>query len=164
MTPTHLRSVKILATWFGCGLAPKAPGTFGTLGAIPLVILFHWFGAMEYLYATFTFIVFSVLVSQVYELEVAKAHDTPELVIDEVSGFLVTMVWLPLTWQWLALGFIAFRIFDILKPFPISYLDRNVKGGLGAVVDDLLAGLVASLILQFVYQHGYLNAYMGSAS
>lgn len=139
------------------------PGTIGTLGAIPLFILFHRFGPMPYMFATFIFIVFSVLISQVYELEIVKAHDTPELVIDEVSGYLVTMVWLPLTWQWIALGFVAFRFFDILKPYPISYIDKNMKGGLGAVADDLLAGVAASLILQYVYQHGFLTGYMGHA-
>jgi phosphatidylglycerophosphatase A len=158
MTSRHLQSVKILATWFGCGLSPVMPGTVGTLGAIPLVYLFQRFGQMEYMYATFTFIVFSILVAQVYEVEIAKEHDQPELVIDEVAGFLVTMVWLPFTWQWVALGFVAFRFFDMLKPWPISWIDRRILGGLGAVADDLAAGVIASVILQYVYQHGYLGA------
>jgi phosphatidylglycerophosphatase A len=83
----------------------------------------------------------------------ADGHDRSEIVIDEVVGFLITMVWLPMTWQSLLLGFLLFRFFDILKPFPIGYLDRKVPGGLGVVVDDIAAGIFASLILQAVYSY-----------
>ena len=157
LSPRHLRSVTILARWFGCGLAPKAPGTAGTLGAIPLVFLLARLGPMNYLYATFAFVVFSIAVAQLYELEVATEHDQPELVIDEVAGFLVTMAWVPLTWQWVTLSFVLFRFFDMLKPFPISWIDRNVEGGVGAVADDLAAGVVCNVILQYLLQHQILG-------
>lgn len=153
MSPLHRRSLQLLATWFGCGLSPWVPGTIGTLGAIPLVWFFMRFGLMGYLYATFTFVVFSVFVAQAYEIEIVGEHDTPELVIDEVAGFLVTMAWLPFDWKWVALGFLLFRILDMAKPFPISWVDRKVLGGVGAVADDILAGVIANAILQFVFQH-----------
>jgi phosphatidylglycerophosphatase A len=156
MSPFHRRSLRVLATWFGCGLAPWLPGTAGTLGAIPLVWFFLRMGQMQYLYASFAFAVFAILVSQLYEIEVAGAHDTPELVIDEVAGFLVTMAWLPFDWRWVGLGFVLFRFFDMLKPFPISWVDRRIEGGVGAVADDLLAGIVSNIILQYLFQNHLL--------
>lgn len=157
LTSRHRLAVTWLARWFGCGLAPKAPGTVGTLGAIPLVWVFTHLGQLEYLYATFAFVVFSIIVSSVYELEIAEAHDQPELVIDEVAGFLVTMAWVPFTPAWIALGFVLFRFFDMLKPFPISWIDRKVEGGVGAVADDLAAGVVCNVILQYLLQHQILG-------
>ena len=70
---------------------------------------------------------------------------------DEVVGFLITMVWLPLTWQSLLLGFVLFRFFDIVKPPPIRQLDQHVKGGFGVMIDDIAAGLISSVILQIIY-------------
>lgn len=156
MSPLHKSSLRLLATWFGCGLAPFVPGTVGTIGALPLVWALSRLGELQYLAVSFAFAVFSILVAHLYELEVAGEHDTPELVIDEVAGFLVTMALAPITWQTMALGFVLFRAFDMIKPFPISYIDKNVLGGVGAVADDLLAGIFASVILQVVLQRGYL--------
>ena len=137
----------MLATGFGSGYFPKIPGTAGTFFAIPIVLLFGLSGELGYVAITFAFIIFSIFVCQGYERFYA-GHDRSEVVIDEIAGFLVTMVLLPLTWKSLTLGFLLFRFFDILKPFPIGYLDRKVKGGFGVVVDDLAAGLVANFILQ----------------
>lgn len=153
MTARHRFSISLLATWFGCGRSPWAPGTVGTLGAIPVVWLFQRWGDMPYMYATFAFTVFAIMVAHLYEMEIAKEHDLPEVVIDEVAGFLVTMVWLPMTWQWVALGFVVFRIFDALKPWPISWLDKHIQGGVGVVADDLAAGIVSSILLQYAYQN-----------
>ncbi len=77
-------------------------------------------------------------------------HDSQEVVIDEVVGYLVAFTWLPMNWTSVVTAFVLFRALDIVKPFPISWLDRKVKGGLGTVVDDLAAGLVANIILQAV--------------
>lgn len=129
------------------------PGTFGTLGAIPLVWIFIRLGEMNYLFATLCFVVLSIWVAHLYESEIAGAHDTPEVVIDEVAGFLVAMAWIPFTLKWIGVAFFLFRLFDILKPFPISWVDRKVLGGVGAVADDLLAGIASSVILQFLVQH-----------
>ena len=74
-------------------------------------------------------------------------HDHPGIVLDEVAGFLVTMTALPLDWRWIAAGFVVFRILDIVKPWPISLVDRRVRGGLGIMLDDVIAGALACAAL-----------------
>src|SRR4051812_11527315 len=109
MSPFHKTSLRALATWFGCGLSPVMPGTVGTLGAIPLVWALNRLSEMHYLYFGFAFAVFSILVAHLYEIEIVDgAHDTPELVIDEVAGFIVTMALVPFTWKTVAVGFALF--------------------------------------------------------
>lgn len=149
------KAVAWLATWFGCGLSPRGPGTVGTLGALPVVYLLQRLGAMPYLMATLLFAVIAVLVSQFYEDLWAQQHDPQEIVIDEVAGFLVAMTWLPFSGSWVALAFVIFRFFDILKPFPISWIDQNIKGGVGTVADDLLAGIFTNVLLQVLLQKGW---------
>lgn len=151
------KAIRILATWFGCGLAPRGPGTVGTVGAIPLVVLFAYFGEKPYMIATFAFVVFSIFVAHLYEIEHPGDHDRSEVVIDEVAGFLITMTWLPMTPLWFALGFVAFRIFDVIKPWPISWVDAKILGGVGVVADDLVAGILSNIILQTVLQLGWLR-------
>ena len=142
--------IHVLATGLYLGHAPKAPGTFGTLLGIPLTILFFQFGAYGYMGASILFIIISIFIADLYEKQ-QETHDNSEIVIDEIAGFLVTMVWLPLTWQTFVAAFILFRILDALKPFPISYVDRKIEGGLGGVADDILAGVIANVLLQLVY-------------
>ncbi len=91
-----------------------------------------------------------VMAAQAYEAQ-SNSHDAKEIVIDEVVGFLITMTWLPMTWQSVVLGFLLFRFFDIVKPPPIRQLDRKVPGGLGVMIDDVAAGFISSLILQTIY-------------
>jgi phosphatidylglycerophosphatase A len=148
--------VSVLATWFGCGKAPWAPGTFGTLGAIPLVWFFSLRGPLPYMLATLVFTIGAIFVAHFHEAATGE-HDASEVVIDEVAGLLVTMTWVPFSWIYVALGFLLFRFFDILKPFPISYVDRKVGGGVGAVGDDLLAGILSNIILQALLQYGVLR-------
>lgn len=159
MNSRYALSLKALGTWFGLGLVPFAPGTFGTLGAIPLVWFFQRFGEMQYMFAVLLFTVFSIFVAQLYEDEVAEGHDPGEFVLDEVVGFLVTMTWMPFTWTYLLAGFVLFRLFDILKPFPISWVDRRVPGGFGAVADDLLAGILASIGMQLILHFRLIEAW-----
>jgi phosphatidylglycerophosphatase A len=140
--------VECLAQWFGLGRIKFAPGTFGTIGAIPLVYAFVWLGPKGYLIATFVFILFSIAVAHAYET-MNQSHDPSEIVIDEVAGFLVSMAWLPLNWMSLLAAFVLFRFFDILKPYPISYLDKKVTGGFGTVIDDIAAGLIVNVLLQW---------------
>ncbi len=142
--------IEALATGFYLGRAPKAPGTFGTLLGIPLAFLLYQIGAYGYMYSTAIFIIFAVVIADIYERAQAT-HDNSEIVIDEIAGFLVTMMWLPMTWQSFLAAFILFRILDAGKPFPISYVDKKIKGGLGVVADDILAGVIANIILQVVY-------------
>lgn len=142
--------VEALATFFYLGKAPIAPGTIGTLGAIPVAIFLTRLGPTYLLLGTVAIGFGSVIVAQMYE-SMFGVHDSRAVVIDEVVGFLVAMVWLPLTWQTIAAGFFIFRILDIFKPFPISVIDRKVKGGTGVVLDDVAAGLVTNLILQLLH-------------
>lgn len=144
--------------WWGCGLAKHAPGTVGTLGAIPLVYAFNLLPPMGYLIATFGFCVLAMIVAQLYEdlISPASEHDASEFVLDEVAGFLITMAWVPFHWTYVVLGFLLFRLLDVVKPFPISYLDRKIPGGIGTVADDIVAGIVANVALQFVLMQGWL--------
>lgn len=139
-----------LATLFGVGLVPKAPGTFGTLAAIPLVWGLSLAGPLVYMAVTILLLPVAVLACEFYE-QSKGGHDHKEIVIDEVLGFLITMVWMPMTWQAIVIGFVLFRVLDITKPLFIGYLDKKVQGGLGVVLDDVAAGLVASLIMQVLY-------------
>ncbi len=145
--------VNFLAVGFGSGLSPKAPGTMGTLACVPLFLLL----APVELY---TYIAVCVLVSVVgivicdYTAKQLKTHDHPGIVWDEFAGFLITMIAIPATPINIVLGFVLFRIFDIFKPWPISWLDKRVSGGLGVMLDDLVAGIIACgalhLILNFI--------------
>jgi len=94
----------------------------------------------------------AIVICQLYEGKFGM-HDGPEIVIDEVAGYMITLTWLPLTWQVWVLSFFLFRALDILKPFPLSWIDRRVKGGAGVVADDVAAGVIANMALQALYTH-----------
>ena len=141
--------VHFFAFGFGSGAAPKAPGTFGTLAAIPLYLLLAQlplYGYLAALVATFAFGVY-VCDRAAQDMQV---HEHGGIVWDEFVGFWITMAFLPVHWVWIVSGFVLFRLFDILKPFPISWLDKRVKGGFGIMIDDVLAGLFALAILQAI--------------
>jgi phosphatidylglycerophosphatase A len=139
-----------LATLFGVGRFPKGPGTAGTVVTIPLVILLSYLGPIVYMATIILLLLVGMVACEFYEQE-KGGHDHKEVVIDEVLGFLITMVWLPMTWQAILIGFILFRLLDITKPLFIGYLDKRIQGGLGVMVDDVAAGIVASLIMQVLY-------------
>lgn len=136
----------ILATWFGFGLAPVASGTFGTLAAVPLILLLNYFGEWYGAFALVVVIVVAIWASDRTQ-ELLGRTDPSEVVIDEVAGFLVTMLLLPTSLVNVVLGFVLFRFFDIVKPWPVRQTER-LKGGFGIVVDDLLAGVYAHLCLR----------------
>jgi len=142
--------LKNLAVFFGVGRLPKGPGTWGTVAALPLVFLLQQAGPFIYMVAVLLLVPLAIWAAEVYEQDIG-GHDHPEIVIDEVVGFLIAMTWLPMTWKAYLAGFLLFRVLDIFKPFPIGYLDRKLQGGLGVVADDVAAGIIASLILQTVY-------------
>ncbi|MGE5085325.1 MAG: phosphatidylglycerophosphatase A [Bacillota bacterium] len=144
--------LKKLATFFGVGLSPKAPGTVATAATIPVVYLLNLAGPLVYMLAILILLPVGILAAQVYEDDMG-GHDHSEIVIDEVVGFLITMVWLPMTWQAILIGFVVFRLLDITKPLFIGYLDKKIQGGLGVMVDDVAAGIVASLFMQFLFTH-----------
>lgn len=145
------KALHLIATFFNIGYSKKAPGTFGTVAAIPLAWALLAWGPIYGMICTVLLVPVAIVAAQVYETDFADGgHDSSAIVIDEVVGFLVTMTWMPVTWQAFVVGFMLFRILDIFKPFPISFLDRKVPGGVGVVVDDLAAGLIANVILQIL--------------
>jgi len=138
------RTALALALWFGAGLMPKMPGTFGTLTAIPLAVAVNYIGGFFTLSFLVIFIFIAVWSSGVSETLLGR-DDPREVVIDEVAGYLLAIFLLPQSWISLCAGFVLFRFFDILKPFPIRDLEKKVRGGTGSVLDDLLAGIYANL-------------------
>jgi phosphatidylglycerophosphatase A len=138
----------ILSSCFGFGLIPVAQGTFGTLAGIPLAMALAHAGPMAAAYLLFFFVLLSIWTSG-RSARALEKDDPAEVVIDETAGLLLTLFLLPATGFNLCLGFILFRLFDILKPFPIRRLEK-VEGGAGIVLDDLLAGTYANLCIRFV--------------
>lgn len=121
-----------------------------TLATIPVWWLLAQLGIFFYMGITLLLTWLGIFAAQAYENQ-SQTHDSSEIVIDEVVGFLITMTWLPMTWQSVVAGFVLFRLLDIFKPFPIRQLDRKVPGGFGVAVDDIAAGLIGNIILQLVY-------------
>jgi len=132
----------LLALGLGTGLSPRAPGTAGTLLAVPLYWLLR-----DLPLITYAAILVAGFVTGVglcgYAARRLGVADHPAIVWDEIIGFGITMIGAPVGWPWVIAGFVLFRCFDIIKPWPIGWLDRRVKGGLGVMLDDLMAGLFA---------------------
>lgn len=143
-----------LAFGLGAGAAPFAPGTAGTLVAVPLYLLVQHLTLPVYLALTAALFVFGVWLCHATTRDLA-VHDHPGIVWDEIVGFLVTMAAAPAGWAWVVSGFLLFRAFDMLKPWPVSWADRRVGGGFGIMLDDLFAGLYAALTLFLI---GWLTA------
>lgn len=136
----------ILSTWFGSGYAPVAPGTFGTLAAVPLAILAGMMGGV-YRFLILLMVIGGAIWSSHRSRKLLAREDPSQVVIDEVAGYLLTLFLLPVNWITLTAGFFLFRFFDILKPWPVNRAER-LKGGLGIVMDDLAAGVYAQLVLR----------------
>lgn len=147
--------IHCLAFGFGSGLAPKAPGTFGTLMAVPLYLLLVQLPLWAYvLVLVVSFFIGVYLCGKT--ADDLGVHDHPGIVWDEFVGFWLTMLAAPTGWLWLVIGFILFRLFDIWKPWPIRVLDEKMETGLGIMLDDVLAGVYALVILQgLVYLQGH---------
>jgi len=145
--PDLKNPVHLLAFGFGSGLAPVAPGTFGTLAAVPLYLTMARLPLAAYLAVLAVVILAGIWICGRTSRDLG-VHDHGGIVWDEFAGFLVTMTAAPAGWPWVVAGFLLFRLFDILKPWPIGWLDRRVKGGLGIMLDDLLAGLYGWVVLQ----------------
>jgi phosphatidylglycerophosphatase A len=143
------RPIQLLALGFGSGLAPKAPGTFGTLAAIPFFLLMLFLPAWDYVLVVLVCCFLGVYFCQVAADDFG-VHDHPAIVWDEFVGLWITLlplIFLGFEWHWLALGFVLFRFFDIIKPWPIRYIDQHVHGGVGIMLDDVVAGILAALCL-----------------
>ena len=141
--------VDLLALGFGSGLAPKEPGTFGTLAAVPLVYLMLWLDVTSYSVITAVCAVLGIYICR-SAADKMGVHDHPAIVWDEFVGLMFTMWALPANLGLLVLGFLVFRIFDILKPWPISWLDKRLHGGSGIMLDDVLAGIASNIVLQLI--------------
>jgi phosphatidylglycerophosphatase A len=144
------RFVVILATGFGVGYSPFAPGTLGTLIAIPVYYFLSEIPSPLYEITLIGFFFLSVWLSENAEIFFGKKDDQ-RIVIDEVVGFLITMLWIPKSIRFVVIGFFLFRFFDILKPFPIRRLEKRFKGGFGVVLDDVAAGVYANIVLRLIY-------------
>jgi phosphatidylglycerophosphatase A len=150
---------RVLATWFGCGLSPKAPGTVGSLGSLVLWVPLLYAGVAWWVLAVVSFALFVVGVwaSGVVVEQEAKA-DPQIVVLDEVVGMGITLCAAHFSPVSIVVGFALFRLFDIWKPWPVSYADRKVKGGFGVMLDDVFAGFYAVFFLwlfeSFVFSRG----------
>jgi phosphatidylglycerophosphatase A len=138
----------VLAAWGPCGFVPIAPGTAGTLGAVPLFWFMSRMPPLLYAVTVAAFIAlacFSAAAAGRYW----KVVDASPIVIDEVAGYLVTMAFLPWSWTTAVAGFLLFRLFDVVKPWPASYFD-GVKNGFGVVLDDVAAGVWSWIVLRLL--------------
>lgn len=142
--PLHL-----LAFGLGSGLSPKAPGTAGTLAAVPLYLLLSQLSLPLYLLMLVLTFGLGVWLCELTSRNLG-VHDHGGIVWDEFVGYWLTMLAAPAGWFWLLAGFLLFRLFDVLKPFPISYFDRHIHGGLGIMLDDAIAASFAWLCLQML--------------
>lgn len=140
-----------IVTWFGCGLSPKAPGTVGTLGAIPFAVVMAWLAGplwAPWVLAAASLIVFIIgSVAAGRYVRLTNIQDPGLIVIDEVVGLWLTMTVAPLSPLGYIAGFALFRLFDITKPWPVGLADRKVGGGFGVMLDDVLAASWAGMIL-----------------
>ncbi len=137
----------ILATWFGAGFLKPAPGTWGTLAALPFGVgLLYLDNIAIHLAAIITVTLIGLWSSHIFDQQ-SNAHDSKEIVIDEAAGIWITLLASTLTPLTIAASFILFRLFDILKPWPISIADKRIKGSYGVMLDDILAGALAGFIL-----------------
>jgi phosphatidylglycerophosphatase A len=132
---------------FGSGLSPFAPGTFGTLAAIPLYLIMIELSWPMYAFLTLIAFVVGVRLCDVTGARLG-VHDYGGIVWDEFVGFWITMFLVPFSWQAVIIGFFVFRFFDIIKPWPIGWLDKQVSGGFGVMIDDVLAGIYSMLVMQ----------------
>lgn len=147
---TILRNpIHCLAFGFGSGLSPKAPGTVGTIVAVPFYLALAGLPIWAYVLTVLLGFIVGVFLCD----RTAKGlgvHDHPGIVWDEFVGFWITMLFVPSGWLWIASGFALFRLFDIWKPWPIRVADKRVGGGFGIMLDDVLAGVYACIVLQLI--------------
>ncbi|MBU3021900.1 phosphatidylglycerophosphatase A [Aestuariibacter sp. A3R04] len=138
--------VHFCALGFGSGLIPLMPGTFGSAAAMPLVVLCALFGDVTYIVLTLVASVVGIYLCG-KTAEDMGVHDHGSIVWDEVAGILITFIFVPLSFSSLVAGFVLFRVFDILKPWPIGPIDKTLQGGAGIMLDDIVAGMMACACL-----------------
>lgn len=139
--------VHFLAFGFGTGLSPKAPGTVGTLAAIPIYLLIAGLPLWAYAGVIIAGFALGVYLCEQTSKDMG-VHDHGGIVWDEIVGYWIALFAMPFDWVWIVAAFVVFRLFDIWKPWPIKVLDEKVHGGLGIMIDDVLAGVYALVVLQ----------------
>jgi phosphatidylglycerophosphatase A len=142
--PLHL-----IALGFGAGLVPRLPGTAGTVVGVFAFLGLRYLGTFPYAVAVCVLFALGVWICD-RAAAALDTHDHRAIVWDEIVGFLVTMIGAPEGWAWIALGFALFRLFDIWKPWPVRWVDREVPGGLGVMADDIAAGALGLIVLQII--------------
>ncbi len=140
------RLAYLLGTWFGCGYVPYAPGTAGTLGAVPLYLALRPYGGWVVLGVAMFLTVVGIWAADIVAQH-SGLKDPQLVVIDEVAGVLCTLTVAPLTWTGLIVGVVLFRIFDQFKPWPARAAERRLPGGYGIVLDDIAAGAWGAIVI-----------------
>lgn len=143
------RAILFAATGCYIGTLPMAPGTFGSLIGVPVCFLLSRFNFLQSIVGLLILIFFAIAIASAAE-KILRQKDPGQIVIDEIAGLAVTFVGVTFNLMTLLAGFIIFRIFDILKPFPIRFLEKRIGGGTGVVLDDVLAGVYANLGVRLV--------------
>ena len=139
-----------IATFFGSGLSPKAPGTVGSLACLPLGVFFLWLGGPIFLlYSAFIIFLIGLWTSDKISKD-RNISDPQFIVIDEVAGQFIVLCGASINFLDIALAFIFFRLYDIIKPFPASFADKKLSGGLGIMLDDVFAGIYGFISLYVV--------------
>jgi len=142
--------IEFLAVGFGSGLSPVAPGTFGTIAAIPIVFFMANLSLPVYIALTVLCAIAGIYICGKAATNVG-VHDHGAIVWDEIVGYMIAMVAIPVSWHSMLVAFILFRIFDIAKPWPISWLDKHCSDGFGIMIDDVVAGLAALALMHLIY-------------
>jgi phosphatidylglycerophosphatase A len=144
-----------LATGAYSGYSPVAPGTAGSI--VGLIVLWLAFAPLWNHSQPMALVAFAAAFAASCPIagkaeEIFGERDCSKIVIDEVLGMLATMFWNPLSYAWALVGFLLFRIFDVIKPFPANWIDRKVPGGAGVMLDDLVAAIYANIVLQILWR------------
>lgn len=153
--------IEFIACGFGVGAIPYMPGVFGTMLGVFFYIFFSRFSLLTYSIIALVFFVFGIIICDITNRHFGT-FDHPAAVWDEIVGFLFVMIAIPKIWYFILMGFILFRIFDIWKPWPISWIEKNIGGGLGVMIDDIMAALYTWIILNIIVN--ILNIYECSSS
>ena len=147
-----------VATWFGCGMSPIVSGTVGSLGALPFAYLIQVnFGNGALAVASILIFLAGVWASDQFLKHTNRTDDASDVVVDEVAGQWLLLSALYPTWQSYLVGFILFRLFDIVKPWPVNLADRKIKGGLGIMFDDMLAGIYPVVVYLIILLEAYFT-------
>lgn len=146
-----------VATWFGCGLMRPGPGTWGTIGGLPLgIVLLALGGKISLIIGILFIFALGLWASRKFEA-MTGTHDNSMIVIDEVAGIMIALLGSTLSPLSIILAFALFRFLDILKPWPIGWLDKKVRGAWGVMLDDVAAGKLTALILFGIHHYALIG-------